>query len=155
MGEQGFNASVTLRELPADAPCCSETFSALLSLSNDQLPQSDASTQATAPILKVEMHTSGPANAPPGTGGLKHHLQTITAPNEVLGPGESLEGLVSHEIKELGMHSLVCTVTYAVQAAGEGGLRTVSRSFRKVSHADLFPSAEADPLSVCRCTSFR
>ena len=79
------------------------------------------------------MHTSGPPNAPPGTGGLKHLLQTISAPNDQLAPGQSVEGLVSHEIKELGMHSLVCTVTYAVSSLTEGGPRTVSRSFRKVS----------------------
>lgn len=107
----------------------SETFSALLSLSNDAAQVPDSSTTVNAPILKVEMHTAGPAGAPAGSAGTKHHLKTITAPDEVLAPGDSMEGLVSHEIKELGMHSLVCTVTYAVPL--EGG-RSIGRSFRKV-----------------------
>ncbi|ORY47086.1 hypothetical protein BCR35DRAFT_356228 [Leucosporidium creatinivorum] len=117
-----------------------ETFSALLSLSNDAAQVPDSSTTVNAPILKVEMHTAGPAGAPPGSAGTKHHLQTITAPNEVLAPGDSMEGLVSHEIKELGMHSLVCTVTYAVPV--EGG-RSISRSFRKVYKFQV-----SNPLSV-------
>jgi hypothetical protein len=41
--------------------------------------------------------------------------------------------MVQHEIKELGMHALVCTVTYGARTIGEGGKETLlSRSFRKV-----------------------
>ncbi|KAL8277518.1 hypothetical protein RQP46_010073 [Phenoliferia psychrophenolica] len=99
-----------------------ETFSALLSLSNDLASPNHT---ALSPVLKVEMHTAGPAataTVPAGVGG-KHHLKTIYAPTQkdALGPGESVEGMVTHEIKELGMHSLVCTVTYAAKVEGEGG----------------------------------
>lgn len=124
-----------------------ETFSALLSLSND-LP---STTHALAPVLKVEMHTTGPG--PQGAGGSKHHLKTIYAPppRDALGPGESVEGMISHEIKELGMHALVCTITYGVRSGVEEGLLSpksatnISRSFRKVrlsvSAARTFPNS--------------
>ena len=89
------------------------------------------------------MHTAPPPGAPPPAPpggatapvGAKHHLKTIYAPTQQdqLRPGESVEGLVQHEIKDLGMHSLVCTVTYAAKIDGEGGTATtLSRSFRKV-----------------------
>lgn len=88
------------------------------------------------------MHTTGTGAG----GGLKHLLKPITPPGdaESLSPGDSVEGLVSHEVKELGVHALVCTVTYAVRVAGEAGqglspqsATTTSRSFRKVRAGSL------------------
>mgnify|MGYP001604763736 CR=1 FL=1 len=117
-----------------------ETFSALLSLSNDLPVLPSSSSVALSPVLKVEMHTTGTGAG----GGLKHLLKTITplGDAESLSPGDSVEGLVSHEVKELGVHALVCTVTYAVRAAGEAGqglspqsATKLSRSFRKASAA--------------------
>lgn len=82
------------------------------------------------------MHTSGSAAAP-ATSPVKHHLKTIYAPTDAdaLAPGESVEGMVQHEIKELGMHALVCTITYGATVAAEEGRKStiLSRSFRKVS----------------------
>lgn len=80
------------------------------------------------------MHTAGPDGVIGSQGGMKHHMQTIRAVDDSLEPGQSTEALVSHEIKELTMHALVCTITYAVQVTTEDGPpRTLSRSFRKVS----------------------
>ncbi|KAM0787147.1 hypothetical protein ACM66B_006398 [Microbotryomycetes sp. NB124-2] len=129
-----------------------ETFSALLSLSNDLERPPDGTTTAASLVMKVEMNTGAPENqsAPPQpqqqqqVGGVKHHLATVHAPDDALSPGQSVDTLVSHEIKELGMHALVCTVTYANQVPDESGqLRTVSRSFRKVYKFQV-----SNPLSV-------
>ncbi|KAK4056057.1 hypothetical protein OIO90_002788 [Microbotryomycetes sp. JL221] len=132
-----------------------ETFSALLSLSNDLARPPEPTATATALTMKVEMNTGTPAQQPAGPqapaqaqqpqlGGLKHHLATVQAPNDALRPGESVEALVSHEIKELGMHALVCTVTYAAQIVDESSqLRMVNRSFRKVYKFQV-----SNPLSV-------
>ncbi|GAA5906239.1 hypothetical protein JCM5296_005546 [Sporobolomyces johnsonii] len=110
-----------------------ETFNAVLSLSNDLAPSSHPSTIAHSPVLKVEMHTG--LNPQSGAAAVKHPLANVTAqtPSAALAPGQSQEAAVSWELKELGVHALVCTVTYAVQAVVEDGTtRTVSRSFRKV-----------------------
>lgn len=94
------------------------------------------STPAVSPAhtrLRTTAHTacrSGNAS----TTGTKHHLRTIQHTAEQLTPTESIEGLVTHDIKELGQHALVCTVTYGAQT---------SRSFRKVYKFDV-----ANPLSV-------
>ncbi|KAK4047817.1 hypothetical protein OIV83_005160 [Microbotryomycetes sp. JL201] len=132
-----------------------ETFSALLSLSNDLARPPDGTTTASSLVMKVEMNTGAPeppaipaqpgaTPAPQQLGGLKHHLATVHAPEDGLRPGQSVDTLVSHEIKELGLHALVCTVTYASQVPDEAGhLRTVSRSFRKVYKFQV-----SNPLSV-------
>ncbi|KAI5475043.1 molecular chaperone HtpG [Pseudohyphozyma bogoriensis] len=91
-----------------------ETFSAILSLSND-LPTNGP---ALSPVLKVEIHTTPTAG---GAGGSKHHLKTIYANKaDRLNPGESVEGIVQHEIKELGLHALV----YKFQVSNPLSVRT-------------------------------
>ncbi|GAA5940928.1 hypothetical protein JCM1841_005173 [Sporobolomyces salmonicolor] len=121
-----------------------ETFNAVLSLSNDLAPSSHPSTIAHSPVLKVEMHTG--INPQSGAAAVKHPLANVTAqtPSAALAPGQSQEAAVSWELKELGVHALVCTVTYAVQAVAEDGIpRAVSRSFRKVYKFQV-----KNPLSV-------
>ncbi|GAA6009509.1 hypothetical protein JCM10207_003808 [Rhodosporidiobolus poonsookiae] len=149
-----------------------ETFSAVLSLSNDLAPppsslSSPAGTggfTAHGAVLRVEMHTglppapgpqagqaqAGPANkillatvppAPPAEGAEGHSLS----------PGESTETTVSHELKELGVHALVATVSYAQEVlvppadggGGAGERRIINRSFRKV-----YKFTVLNPLSV-------
>ncbi|GAA6054016.1 hypothetical protein JCM3770_002419 [Rhodotorula araucariae] len=108
-----------------------ETFNAILSLSNDLAPPSPppSGTTAHSPVLKVEMHTGLTAQGPAA----KHLLASVEAPAGALGPGQSVETVVAHELKELGAHALVCTVTYGVDApADDGSTRVLSRSFRKV-----------------------
>ncbi|GAA5838121.1 hypothetical protein JCM11251_004714 [Rhodosporidiobolus azoricus] len=123
-----------------------ETFSAVLSLSNDS-PSSPTnspdSVLAHAPVLKVEIHTS--LNPQTGQPTNKHLLATVSPTSaEGLIPGSSTETTVSHELKELGQHALVCTVQYGQEVEVEGGeKRVVSRSFRKVYKFDV-----ASPLSV-------
>ncbi|SCV67139.1 BQ2448_5785 [Microbotryum intermedium] len=134
-----------------------ETFSALLSLSNEvaQDPRTSGPTSSIAisPTLKVEIHTNPPPNAPPGS---KHLLKTVTLPTSDpttstssaasagLVPGKSMEAIVSHEIKELVPHSLVCTISYGVNVLNEAGNEELrSRSFRKVYKFQV-----SNPLSV-------
>lgn len=83
--------------------------------------------------------TVWPGNA--STTGTKHHLRTISH-NSALNPTESIEGLVTHDVKELGQHALVCTVTYGV-VDPTNPLAQTNRSFRKVYKFDV-----ANPLSV-------
>lgn len=52
--------------------------------------------------MRVEMQTASS----------KALLAEFGAPQQRLGVGQSLERVVSHEIKELGQHVLGCTVTY-------------------------------------------
>ncbi|KAM0747971.1 DUF974-domain-containing protein [Meredithblackwellia eburnea MCA 4105] len=130
-----------------------ETFSALLCLSNDLIvPPTPTPTSTTAPpppppaliahspILKVEMHTLHPTTGAPLS---KHHLKTVYAPSseDRLAPGEETTAEVRHEIKELGVHSLVCTVGYGAKMSGNGEM--TSRSFRKVYKFQV-----SNPLSV-------
>ncbi|GAA6030722.1 hypothetical protein JCM8097_006289 [Rhodosporidiobolus ruineniae] len=129
--------------LPAEfgAIYLGETFSAVLSLSNDALTSADgAAVVAQSPVLKVEMHTA--LNPQTGQPANTHLLATVTAA-EGLAPGSSSEAIASHELKELGQHALVCTVQYGQVVEVEGARRVVSRSFRKV-----YKFAVASPLSV-------
>ena len=64
-------------------------------------------------------------------------LAEIGGVAESLGAGDTLESVVSHEIKELGQHVLACTVTYKLPpgsriptSSNEGGDPSV-QSFRK------------------------
>lgn len=61
----------------------------------------------------------------------KHLLRTFTADATTI--NQSIEGLVKHEIKSLGMHALVLTVTYAIPGEVINGAEEsrVMRSFRK------------------------
>ena len=154
-------ATATATDPLARHPPRSETFNAVLSLSNDLVPPSTISSSsstppsahtALAPVLHVEMHTNlgAPASAP-----VKHLLAHVDpsaaagpgpgpGPLASLAPGAALPALVvAHELKELGAHALVCTVSYGVEVPdpagadgeGKGGTRVVTRSFRKVSLA--------------------
>lgn len=53
-------------------------------------------------VLTVEMQTAT----------TKAVLAQFGGPEQRLALGESLERIVSHEIKELGQHALACTVSY-------------------------------------------
>ncbi|GJN94673.1 hypothetical protein Rhopal_007764-T1 [Rhodotorula paludigena] len=109
-----------------------ETFNAVLSLSNDlHSSPAHASSIASQPVLKVEMHTGLTPQGPSA----KIVLANVEAHEAggMLAPGQSVETTVAHELKELGAHALVCTVTYGAEVRGEdGSTRLLSRSFRKV-----------------------
>lgn len=109
-----------------------ETFNAVLSLSNDlHSSPAHASSIASQPVLKVEMHTGLMPQGPSA----KIVLANVEAheADGTLAPGQSVETTVAHELKELGAHALVCTVTYVAEVQGEdGSTRLMSRSFRKV-----------------------
>ncbi|KAH7868098.1 uncharacterized protein C8R40DRAFT_1164116 [Lentinula edodes] len=74
-----------LLTLPFGSLQLGETFSSCLSVNNE------ATTEIDSVALKVEMQTG-----------------TDTS----LSPGDTLENVVHHEIKELGQHVLACTVSY-------------------------------------------
>ncbi|BGP36068.1 hypothetical protein JCM10296v2_007920 [Rhodotorula toruloides] len=109
-----------------------ETFSAVLSLSNDLSPSPPSpDTVAHSVSLTVEMHTGLTPQGPTA----KHFVTRVEAKTEdgSLSPGQSLETMAVHELKELGAHALVCTATYGAQIVSEdGGPRMVSRTLRKV-----------------------
>lgn len=142
-----------------------QTFTALLSLAHHLPPQvvegeREAEEIVLDPVLKVEMHTAGGPNNPDG---IKHLLRTISSSSSSsaststaiattttlsereegrLLAGESIEGSVVHEIKELGLHALICTVTYGVSTPTS---EIISRSFRKVYKFNVCPSSSSPP----------
>ncbi|EJF62442.1 hypothetical protein DICSQDRAFT_160869 [Dichomitus squalens LYAD-421 SS1] len=73
-----------------------ETFSSCLSVNNE------ANVDVEGVIVHVEMQTAS----------TKTLLAEFGGPEQRLGVGQSLEKIVSHEIKELGQHVLGCTVSY-------------------------------------------
>ncbi|KAJ4488342.1 DUF974-domain-containing protein [Lentinula aciculospora] len=73
-----------------------ETFSSCLSVNNE------ATTEINYVALKVEMQTASS----------KLTLAEIGGKDTTLSPGDTLENVVHHEIKELGQHVLACTVSY-------------------------------------------
>ena len=73
-----------------------ETFSSCLSINND------ASVEVEGVTVRVEMQTASS----------KALLAEFGGPGQRLIVGQSLERVVSHEIKELGQHVLGCTVSY-------------------------------------------
>ncbi|KAL7283181.1 hypothetical protein ACG7TL_002607 [Trametes sanguinea] len=75
-----------------------ETFSSCLSVNND------ANVEVEGVTVRVEMQTASS----------KTLLAEFGGPEQRLPVGQSLERIVSHEIKELGQHVLGCTVTYRV-----------------------------------------
>lgn len=109
-----------------------ETFSAVLSLSNDLPPSTPApESVAHAVSLAIEMHTGLTPQGPTA----KHLLARVEAQTEdgSLAPGQSIETMAIHELKELGAHALVCTVTYGAKVVDEDGApRLGNRTLRKV-----------------------
>ncbi|KAI0747870.1 hypothetical protein C8Q80DRAFT_1103739 [Daedaleopsis nitida] len=73
-----------------------ETFSSCLSINND------ANVDVDGVSIKVEMQTASSKVVLAELGGAEQRLPV----------GQSLEKVVSHEIKELGQHVLGCTVSY-------------------------------------------
>ncbi|GAA5972463.1 hypothetical protein JCM11641_001857 [Rhodosporidiobolus odoratus] len=144
-GQGGGQSGIGMLRVPAEFGqiYLGETFSAILSLSNDTLSPAldpDPALLAHSPTLKVEMHTA--LSLQTGQPTNKHLLATISSAQ--LAPGDSQESQVAHELKELGQNALVCTVQYGQEVQAENGeKRLISRSFRKVYK---FPCAS--PLSV-------
>ena len=98
-----------------------ETFSSCLAVNNE------ASVDIEGVLLRVEMQTAT----------TKQILAEYGGPDYRLAPGDAMENVVHHEIKELGQHVLACTVSYRlppghkpIHAAGEGHDPGV-QSFRK------------------------
>ncbi|OBZ75869.1 Trafficking protein particle complex subunit 13, partial [Grifola frondosa] len=111
-----------------------ETFSSCLSVNND------ATVDVEAVVMRVEMQTANTKTVLAEFGGVDHRLPA----------GESLERVVSHEIKELGQHVLACTVSYRLPP----GIRAIPspatdtndpaiQTFRK-----FYKFAVTNPLSV-------
>ncbi|KAI8051512.1 hypothetical protein BDF22DRAFT_744525 [Syncephalis plumigaleata] len=75
-----------------------EVFSGYLCVSNDS-----ATMEAREVAIKAELQTSSQRIA---------LVDTSNAPMKVLGASQTSEHVVVHEIKELGIHILVCSVQY-------------------------------------------
>ncbi|KDQ60595.1 hypothetical protein JAAARDRAFT_554549 [Jaapia argillacea MUCL 33604] len=107
-----------------------ETFSSCLCVNNE------AALEIGVITLKVEMQTVTTKLVIGEYGGLDCRLA----------PGDTLETVVNHEIKELGQHVLACTVSYRVSAEispVEDVGEAVFQSFRK-----FYKFAVTNPLSV-------
>ncbi|KAI0057126.1 DUF974-domain-containing protein [Artomyces pyxidatus] len=130
------NASVLLT-LPSSfgAIQLGETFSGALAVNNE------TSVAVDGVVLRVEMQTAT----------TKVLLTELGGPTFSLAAGDTLETVVSHEIKELGQHVLACTVTYqlppgarrplvAAEGTDEGSTLQTFRKFYKF--------AVTNPLSV-------
>ncbi|CAG8547820.1 6184_t:CDS:1 [Ambispora leptoticha] len=89
-----------------------ETFGSLIRVSND-------STVLTREIsVKAEIQTS--TQRFPLT-------DTSLEPLSTLGPSKSTEHVIQHEIKELGVHLLVCSVTYLTDDGEKRNIRQIHR----------------------------
>ncbi|TDL27232.1 DUF974-domain-containing protein [Rickenella mellea] len=73
-----------------------ETFSSCLCINNE------AAVDIDAVSMKIEMQTAA----------VKTLLAEIGGPDHTLKAGDTIESVVSHEMKELGQHVLACTVFY-------------------------------------------
>ncbi|KAH9901130.1 DUF974-domain-containing protein [Cubamyces lactineus] len=111
-----------------------ETFSSCLSVNND------TNVEVEGVTVRVEMQTVSS----------KALLAEFGGPEQRLGVGESLERIVSHEIKELGQHVLGCIVSYRVPLGFRQSLPPTTdapdpsvQTFRK-----FYKFAVTNPLSV-------
>ncbi|QRW04315.1 hypothetical protein RhiLY_03314 [Ceratobasidium sp. AG-Ba] len=80
---------------------CRETFTSCLCVNNE------SALEIIGTHLLVEIQTASTKIPLGQAGGIDNHLQ----------PGEMLQLVVNHEIKELGQHVLACTVSYHVPPA--------------------------------------
>ncbi|CAI8028283.1 Trafficking protein particle complex subunit 13 [Geodia barretti] len=112
------NLSQDIRS-PRDLPACStgetlrlpmsfgliflgETFNGFISVHND--------SQDVAKDVAVKVELLTPSH---------RHLLLSEPPLPQLDPSACEERIISHEVKELGEHSLICTASYMVFATGE------------------------------------
>lgn len=85
-----------------------ETFTSCVSVNNE------ANVPVEAVTLTVEVQTAS----------TKTVLAEFGGEGQQLGAGESLERVVSHEIKELGQHALACTVSYRIPSNSRASTST-------------------------------
>lgn len=106
-----------------------ETFSCTL-CANNELSPGDTTKGISGVRIQGDMQTpSNPTGAPLELQGSQSEGEVTTSP----GPGESLQRILTFELKEEGNHVLAVTVTYTETALGEGkasGGRV--RTFRKL-----------------------
>ncbi|KAI9228936.1 MAG: hypothetical protein DHS80DRAFT_2353, partial [Piptocephalis tieghemiana] len=95
-----------------------ESFPAYLSMTNDS-----AREAARDVVIKAELQTSTQRFI---------LIDTSENPTPVMPPQALTEYLIKHEVKELGVHVLVCSVQYTAKQLGTTGQsRDERRSFRK------------------------
>ncbi|KAI0316792.1 hypothetical protein OF83DRAFT_1059760 [Amylostereum chailletii] len=111
-----------------------ETFSGALAVNNETAASIDGV------LLRIEMQTA--TN--------KVLLVELGGPIQTLAPGDTMETVVNHEIKELGQHVLACTVSYRsppgarlLPVPAETGGDPNVQTFRK-----FYKFAVTNPLSV-------
>ncbi|KAI8913523.1 hypothetical protein EDD86DRAFT_200727 [Gorgonomyces haynaldii] len=126
-----------------------ESFCAYLSVNNDgNVPVEDVSFKAELQTTsqRLTLANSNPSsNSNPGsqTGSMIDLTGGVTTPkNTSLLPGQSSEFILNHEIKELGVHILVCSVQYTPSPPGNKGDRE-RKFFRK-----FYKFQVLNPLSV-------
>ncbi|GAA95379.1 uncharacterized protein L969DRAFT_21802 [Mixia osmundae IAM 14324] len=106
-----------------------ETFNGYLAVHNDQ------DSPITGVNLKVEMQTA------------QNRWTLAETRSGLLKPRESLETVVRHELKEIGVHSLVCTVSYTVAEGSQQGFAPELGASQRVLKKS-FKFSMSNPLSV-------
>ncbi|KAF5391817.1 hypothetical protein D9757_001692 [Collybiopsis confluens] len=110
-----------------------ETFSSCLSVNNE------ATTEIGSVALKIEMQTATS----------KLTLTEIGGGDTKLSPGDTLENVVHHEIKELGQHVLACTVSYqAPQSLRGSAISEDTSDASTVTFRKFYKFLVTNPLSV-------
>ncbi|XP_064605247.1 trafficking protein particle complex subunit 13-like isoform X2 [Liolophura sinensis] len=107
-----------------------ETFSSYISVNND------SSQVCREIIVKADLQTSSQRLA----------LSGVNAQPIKLGPDESMDDVIHHEVKELGTHILVCAVSYTTQAGEKMYFRKFFK-FQVLKPLDVktkFYNAESD-----------
>ncbi|TFY68063.1 hypothetical protein EVJ58_g1226 [Rhodofomes roseus] len=109
-----------------------ETFTSCVSVNNE------ANVPVEAVTLTVEVQTAS----------TKTVLAEFGGEGQQLGPGESLERVVSHEIKELGQHALACTVSYRIPSSTRASTSTDGIDSDMLVFRKFYKFAVTNPLSV-------
>ncbi|KZT66827.1 DUF974-domain-containing protein [Daedalea quercina L-15889] len=109
-----------------------ETFTSCLSVNNE------ANVPVEAVTLTVEVQTAS----------TKTVLAEFGGEGQQLNPGESLERVVSHEIKELGQHALACTVSYRLPPGSRASTSADGTDSDALVFRKFYKFAVTNPLSV-------
>ncbi|KAH9925302.1 uncharacterized protein B0H18DRAFT_1009552 [Fomitopsis serialis] len=109
-----------------------ETFTSCISVNNE------ANIPVDAVTLTVEVQTTS----------TKTVLAEFGGEGQQMGPGESLEKVVSHEIKELGQHALACTVSYRLPPSARASTSADGSDSDALVFRKFYKFAVTNPLSV-------
>lgn len=95
-------------------------------------PNQPPSNQPTKILIGTVSSSSSSKSNPSSTESSKEVASTKGAESSLLSPSQKLETTVKHEMKELGPHVLVCSISYLVKIGNQDGQEQwIERDFRK------------------------